>query len=68
MNVCKGIGLAENTGETRYVEVGCHRVMMANEYITVCKNSYKKVKTFKYLGSLILLNIMFHAPMGRFQL
>ena len=30
-----------------------HRGMMANEHITVGSNSYEKVKTFKYLGSLV---------------
>ena len=28
--------------------------MMANELITVGSNSYEKVKTFKYLGSLLI--------------
>ena len=27
--------------------------MMANEHIMVSNNSYEKVKTFKYLGSLL---------------
>ena len=47
-----------------------NRGMIANEHITVDSNSYEKVKTFKYISSLlaILLNIVFYAPMGRFQL
>ena len=53
------------------MEIGRHRGMIANEHIKIGSNSYEKVKTFKYLGSLltsILLNILFHAPMRRFQL
>ena len=51
LNACKNIGLAENTGKTKYVEVRRHRGMMANKHITICSNWYEKVKTFKYLGS-----------------
>ena len=50
---CKDIGLAVNTGKTKYMETGCHRGMKANEYIRIGSNSYLKVKTFKYLGSLL---------------
>ena len=46
------IGLAVNAGKNN-VEVGCDRGMKANEHITVGNNSYEKVKTFKYLGSLL---------------
>ena len=35
-----------------YMAVGRHRGMIANEHIRVDSNSYEKVKTFKYLGSL----------------
>ena len=35
------------------MEVGRHRGMMANEYIAVDSYLYEKVKTFKYLGSLL---------------
>ena len=34
------------------MEVECHRGMMENEHIAIGSNSYVKVKTFKYLGSL----------------
>jgi hypothetical protein len=37
LNACKVIGLAVNTGKTKYIEVGRHRVMMADEHITVGK-------------------------------
>jgi len=30
-----------------------HRGMIANEHIEIGSNSYEKVKTFKYLGSLL---------------
>ena len=45
------IGLAVNTGKTKYMEVGRHRGMMANEHVRIGSKSYEKVKTFKYLGS-----------------
>ena len=53
LNTCKDIGLAVNTGETKYMEIGRIRDMIANEYIRIGSNSYEKVKAFKYLGSLV---------------
>ena len=35
------------------MEIGCHQGMKANDHITVGSNSYEKVKTFKYLASLL---------------
>ena len=35
------------------MEIGRHRGMIANEHIKIASNSYEKVKTFKYLGSLL---------------
>ena len=52
-NAGKDIGLAVNTGKTKYMEIGRHRGMIANEHIKIGSNSYEKVKTFKYLGSLL---------------
>ena len=52
LNACKDIGLAVNIGKTKYMEIGCHRGMIANAHIKIGSNSYEKVKTFKYLGSL----------------
>ena len=52
LNACKDIGLAVNTGKTKYMEIGRHQGMIANEHFTVGSNSYEKVNTFKYLGSL----------------
>ena len=53
-NDCKDIGLAINTRKTKYMEKGRHRGMIANEHIRIGSgNSYKNVKIFKYLGSLV---------------
>ena len=52
ITIIEDIGLAGNIGKTNYMEVGRSRGMMANEHIVV-GNSYEKVKTFKYLGSLL---------------
>ena len=35
------------------MEMGRHRGMIANAHIKNGSNSYEKVKTFKYLGSLL---------------
>ena len=35
------------------MEIGRHRGMNANEHIRVGSNSYEKVKTLNYLGSLV---------------
>ena len=35
------------------MEIGRHRGMVANAHIEIGSNSYEKVKTFKYLGSLL---------------
>ena len=37
----------------QYMEIGRHRDMIASEHISVGSNSYEKVKTFKYLGTLV---------------
>ena len=47
------IGLAVNTGKTKYMEMGRHRGMIANAHIKIGSNSYEHLKTFKYLGSLL---------------
>ena len=52
LNACKIFGLAVNTGETKYMDVGCHRGMMTNEHVTVDSDSYENLKTNKYLDSL----------------
>ena len=48
LNACKDIGLAVNTGKTKYMEIERHRGMIANEQIRIGSNSVKKVKTLKY--------------------
>ena len=44
LNACKDIGLAVNNGKTKYMEIGQHRGMIANEHIKISSNSYEKVK------------------------
>ena len=53
LNSCNDIGLTVNTGNTKYLEIGRHRDVIANEHIKTSSNSYEKVKTFKYLDSLL---------------
>ena len=53
LNACKDIGLAINTGKIKNMEIGRRRGVIANEHIKIGSNSYEKVKTFKYLGSLL---------------
>ena len=36
------------------MEIERHRGMIANEHIRIDSNSYEKVKTFKYLSSLLI--------------
>ena len=42
LNACKDIGLAVNTGKTKYMELGCRRDIMANEHIAVGITAYEK--------------------------
>ena len=53
LNACKDIGLAVNTGKTKYMKKGLHLGMILNEHIRIGSNSYEKGKSFKYLGSLV---------------
>ena len=46
LNACKDIGLAVNTGKTKYMGIGRHRGMIANAHIKIGSDSYEKVKTF----------------------
>ena len=47
LNGSKDIGIVVNTGKTKYMDIGRHRGMIANEHIKMGSNSYEKVKTFK---------------------
>ena len=47
LNACKDVGLAVSIGETKYMEIGRHRGMIANGHIKIGSNSYEIVKTFK---------------------
>ena len=51
--MCKDIGLAVNREKIKYMEIGRHQSMIANERIRIGSNSYEKVKTFKRLGTLL---------------
>ena len=53
LNACKDIGLAINTGKTKYMETGYYRGLIANKHIRIGSNSYEKIKPFKCLGSLV---------------
>ena len=53
LNICKDIGLAVNTGKTKYMEIGRHRGMIANAHIKIGSNSYETLEMFKCLGSLL---------------
>ena len=44
LNACKDIGLAVNTGKTKYLEIGRHRGMIGNAHIKIGSNSYEKWK------------------------
>ena len=52
LNAYMDIGLAVNTGKTKYMEIGRHRGMIANEHIRICSNSYEKVKTFRFFSDI----------------
>ena len=55
MQICyKCIGLEVNTGKIKYMEIGRHRGMIANQHIRIGSNSYEKMRTFKYLGSSVI--------------
>ena len=47
LNACNVIGLAMNTGKTKYMEIGGKRRMIANAHFKIGSNSYEKVETFK---------------------
>ena len=39
LNASKDIGLAVSTGKTKYMEIGRHREMIANEHIRIGRHS-----------------------------
>ena len=47
-------------GNNKYMEVECHRGMMTNVNVIIDSNSYEKVETFKYLGSLYKIQNYIH--------
>ena len=42
LNACKDIGLAVNTGKTKYMKMGCHQGIIAKEHIRIGSNSFEK--------------------------
>ena len=40
LNACKDIGLAVNTGKTKFMEIGRHRGMIASAHVKIGSNSY----------------------------
>ena len=60
LNACTDFGLAVNKCKTKYMKVGRHCDLIANEHIRIGSNSYEKVKTLKYLGPLMTNQISIH--------
>ena len=52
-----GYWFSSKHGENYYMEVRRRRDIMANEHAVGC-NPYEKMKTFKYLGSLLKNHIL----------
>jgi len=46
LNACKDIDLAVNRGKTKYMEIGRHWDVIANEHIKIGSNSYGKSENF----------------------
>ena len=44
INAFKDVSLAVNTGKTKYMEIGRHRVMITIEHNKIGGKSYEKVK------------------------
>ena len=53
LKACKDIGSVVNSGKTKYMEIGRHPGMIANEHIRIGSNLYEEVKSLKYSGSLV---------------
>ena len=45
--------MAVNIGKTKYIEVTPHGIIMENEHVKIGNNLYEKLKTLKYVGSLL---------------
>ena len=54
LNACKDVGLAVNTGKSKYMEIGHNRGMIVNEHIKIGINSYEKVKTLNIVLYIVL--------------
>ena len=53
LDASKYVGFAVNIGKTKYMEIWRLRGMIANVYTRIDSDSFEKVKTFKYLVSLV---------------
>jgi hypothetical protein len=53
LNANKDIGLAVNIGETKYMEIGRHRSMIAIVHIKIDSNPHETVKTYTFLRLFI---------------
>ena len=61
LNAFKDICLTVKIDENKYLEVGYHRGMTANEHMALGSNFYEKVKILKYLmrnGSNMIMEIV----------
>ena len=54
INARKDIGLAVNIGKTKYMEIGRHRGIKVYENIGMGSGSFERVKTIKYLDTLVM--------------
>ena len=63
LNACKDVDLAVDVGKIEFMDIGCLRAMMKNEQVR--SNSYEKVKTFKYLDSLLTNKNFIHEEIKR---
>ena len=46
LHACKYIGLAANTGKTKYMEIGRNRGMITNDHIKIGSKSYENIQIF----------------------
>ena len=59
LNVCKNVGLAVNTGKTKFMEIERHRGMTENEGIKIDSNSHEKGKPLHIWAVYCQIKILF---------
>ena len=52
-NASRNVGLAVNTGKTKYMEIGRNRGMKTNAHIKIGSNSYEKSENLEILRLFI---------------